>query len=55
VVPLLLGLIILIVVLSQLFFSTSVVKDEVSIPVATTSDDWQAPDINSLPMMNREN
>jgi len=47
--PLLLGLIILIVVLSQLFFSTSVVKDEVSIPVATTSDDWQAPDINSLP------
>ena len=48
--PLLLGLIILIVILSQLLFSTTIVKDEVSIPAATTSvDDWQAPDINNLP------
>ena len=48
--PLLLGLVILIVILSQLLFSTTIVKDEVSIPAATTSvDDWQAPDINNLP------
>jgi len=48
--PLLLGLIILIVVLNQLLFSTSIVKDEVLLPGAVTAaDDWQAPDINNLP------
>jgi thiosulfate dehydrogenase len=48
--PLLLGLVILIVILGQLLFSTTIVKDEVSIPAATTSvDDWHAPDINNLP------
>jgi thiosulfate dehydrogenase len=48
--PLLLGLIILVVILSQLLFSTAVVKDDVLIPAAVTSaDDWQAPDINNLP------
>ena len=48
--PLLLGLIILIVILNQLLFSTAMVKDEVLIPAAATSaDDWQAPDINKLP------
>ena len=48
--PLLLGLIILIVIVSQLLFSTTIVKDEASIPPAATSaDDWQAPDISTLP------
>ena len=47
--PLLLGLIILIVIVSQLLFSTTIVKDEVSIPPAATStDEWQAPDMNTL-------
>ena len=48
--PLLLGLIILIVILNQLLFSTTIAKDEVSIPaVATSTDEWKAPDINNLP------
>ncbi len=47
--PLLLGLIILIVILSQVLFSTTIVKDDISVPVATSADDWQAPDLNSLP------
>ena len=48
--PLLLGLVILVVILNQLLFSTTIVKDEVSIPPATTSvDEWRAPDINNLP------
>jgi len=48
--PLLLGLVILVVILNQVLFSTAIVKDEVSIPLAaTTADEWQAPDINSLP------
>ena len=47
--PLLLGLIILIVILNQILFSTTVVKDNISIPVKTSADNWQAPDLNSLP------
>jgi thiosulfate dehydrogenase len=47
--PLLLGLIILIVILNQVLFSTTVVKDDVSVPITTSADDWQAPDLNSLP------
>ena len=47
--PLLLGLIILIVVFNQVLFSTAMVKDEVSIPLAASPDEWQAPDLNSLP------
>jgi thiosulfate dehydrogenase len=48
--PLLLGLIILVVILNQLLFSTTIAKDEVSIPpVATSADEWKAPDINNLP------
>ena len=46
--PLLLGLVILIVILSQLLFSTTIVKDEVLIPATTSADEWQAPDINNL-------
>lgn len=48
--PLLLGLVILIVIASQLLFSTTIVKDDVSLPIATNStDNWQAPEMNSLP------
>jgi thiosulfate dehydrogenase len=48
--PLLLGLVILIVILSQVLFSPTIVKDEVLVPAAASSaDDWEAPDINSLP------
>jgi thiosulfate dehydrogenase len=48
--PLLLGLIILVVILNQLLFSTTIPKDEVSIPaVATSADEWKAPDKNNLP------
>jgi thiosulfate dehydrogenase len=47
--PLLLGLIILIVILNQILFSTPIVKDDVFIPVTAPADDWQAPDLNSLP------
>jgi len=48
--PLLLGLIILVVILGQLLFSSAMVKDEVLIPVAgNPADEWQAPDLNRLP------
>jgi thiosulfate dehydrogenase len=48
--PFLLGLIILIVILDEVLFSSATVKDDFSIPETNTSaDEWQAPDINALP------
>ncbi|MFI5188090.1 MAG: c-type cytochrome [Chitinophagales bacterium] len=48
--PLLLGLIILIVILNQVLFSSAAVNDEFIIPANNPSaDEWQAPDINALP------
>jgi len=48
--PFLLGLIILIVILDQVLFTSATVKDDFSIPETNTSaDEWQAPDINALP------
>jgi len=45
-----LGLIILIVILDQVLFTSATVKDDFSIPETSTSaDEWQAPDINALP------
>lgn len=48
--PLLLGLIIFIVILNQVLFTSAATTDEFSIPNNRVStDDWQAPDINTLP------
>ncbi|TMI81696.1 MAG: c-type cytochrome [Bacteroidetes bacterium] len=48
--PLLLGLIILIVILNQVLFTSVATADEFTIPNNPISaDDWQAPDINALP------
>ena len=48
--PLLLGLIILIIILDQLLFTSTVVHDDLSLPPDISSkDEWQAPDINALP------
>ncbi|HEY1872053.1 MAG TPA: c-type cytochrome, partial [Chitinophagaceae bacterium] len=48
--PLLLGLIILIVILDQLLFTSAVSDDKLSIPANISSkDEWQAPDLNALP------
>ena len=48
--PVLLGLIILIVILNQVLFTSAAVADDFSIPENSASvDDWQAPDINALP------
>jgi thiosulfate dehydrogenase len=48
--PVLLGLIILIVILNQVLFTSAAVSDDFSIPESNASvDDWQAPDINALP------
>ncbi len=48
--PLLLGLIILVVILNQVLFTSATPKDDFSIPDSNIStEDWQAPDINSLP------
>jgi thiosulfate dehydrogenase len=48
--PVLLGLIILIVILNQVMFTSAAVSDDFSIPESNASvDDWQAPDINALP------
>ena len=48
--PLLLGLIILVVILNQVLFTSAAVHDDFPIPnnlVAT--DEWQPPDMNALP------
>ena len=48
--PLSLGLIISIVILHQVLFSSATEKDEFPIPENNVStDDWKAPDINALP------
>lgn len=48
--PLLLGLVILIVTLNQVLFTSAAVSDEFSIPENIVSaDEWQPPDINDLP------
>jgi thiosulfate dehydrogenase len=48
--PVLLGLIIVIIILNQVLFSSAAEKEEFPIPNNITSpDDWQAPDINALP------
>jgi len=48
--PLLLGLIILIVILNQVLFTSAAEKEDFIIPDNTpSSNDWQAPDINTLP------
>lgn len=48
--PLLLGLIILVVILNQVLFTSAATPDEFAIPSNVVSaDDWQAPDINVLP------
>jgi thiosulfate dehydrogenase len=48
--PLLLGIIILIVILNQVFFTSAAASDDFTIPQNNISaDDWQAPDINALP------
>jgi thiosulfate dehydrogenase len=48
--PVLLGLIILIIILNQVLFTSAAVSDDFSIPENNASvDDWQAPDINALP------
>jgi thiosulfate dehydrogenase len=47
--PVLLGLIILIVILSQTLFPAAVQKEEFSTPETTSSEDWTAPDIAGLP------
>jgi thiosulfate dehydrogenase len=47
--PLLLGLIILVVILSQVLFRPLVQTDEFSIPQTSAADDWQAPDMTALP------
>jgi thiosulfate dehydrogenase len=48
--PVLLGLIILIVTLNQVLFTSAAESNDFSIPENNASvDDWQAPDINALP------
>jgi thiosulfate dehydrogenase len=48
--PILLGVIILAVILKQTLFTSGGESDDVSIPLSNvTPDEWQAPDINSLP------
>jgi len=48
--PVLLGVIIIIVILNQVLFSSPAEKEEFAIPENIISPgDWQAPDINSLP------
>jgi len=47
--PVLLGLIILIVILSQTLFPAAVQREEFSTPETTSSEDWTAPDIAGLP------
>jgi len=48
--PVLLGLIILIVILNQVLFSSAAEKEEFPIPNNVSSaEDWQAPDISALP------
>lgn len=48
--PLLLGLVILVVILNQVLFTSAATTDEFSIPNNSVSvSDWQAPDINALP------
>ncbi len=48
--PVLLGLIILIIILNQVLFTSAAESNDFSIPENSVSvDDWQAPDINALP------
>ena len=48
--PLLLGLIILIVILNQVLFTSAATSNDFTIPDNPVSaDEWQAPDINALP------
>jgi thiosulfate dehydrogenase len=48
--PVLLGLIIVIIILNQVLFTSAAENEEFPIPENSIStDDWQAPDINSLP------
>src|SRR5436190_9816440 len=48
--PVLLGLIILVVILNQVLFTSAAESNNFSIPANNASvDDWQAPDINALP------
>jgi thiosulfate dehydrogenase len=48
--PLLLGLIVLVVILNQVLLTSAATTDEFPIPNNIVStDDWQAPDINTLP------
>jgi thiosulfate dehydrogenase len=48
--PVLLGIIILAVILNQTLFTSAAETDDVSIPLSyVTPEEWQAPDINSLP------
>jgi thiosulfate dehydrogenase len=48
--PLLLGLVILVVILNQVLFTSAATADEFAIPNhAVSADDWLAPDINALP------
>jgi len=47
--PLLLGLIILVVILNQVLFTSAAVKDDFSVPNNVVSaEEWQAPDINAI-------
>jgi len=48
--PLLLGLVILVVILNQVLFTSAATKDEFAIPNNSVSaNDWQAPDVSALP------
>ena len=48
--PLLLGVVILTVILNQVLFTSAAEPEDISIPdVKPAADEWQAPDINSLP------